>query len=354
LTLRPRNTDSIALLAIASLLKQGEGNPVVLPDPQTALLHQYVFFAHQATRKLRAIRIDIQRQLDRIWPGAVVNIRRFKRAHPDMSPPVPIVQTRPLERQSIRLLLEHAPNPYLVRDLGIDGIIDLFHRHDARCGPATAGRIWNCANNSLLQPPQIVAVYVSGLELLVADEDHWLQRHQWAEEHLETIAHATPARHLLSIRGISPLWAAYYLDLIGYPPRFDWADQVWAYVGFDTVIDQSGDDDPNKRFCTSRRGDPFYRHVLSWMATLVAGHHPTFGQVFIAAEERGKGVWGAAIHTARKLHRLCFRLILDDRPYRDDTHPDDFARWRTYWLAYRQHRSKPKEHPHPGPWLPTR
>jgi len=30
-----------------------------LPDPQTARLHQYVFFAHQATRKLRAIRIDL-------------------------------------------------------------------------------------------------------------------------------------------------------------------------------------------------------------------------------------------------------------------------------------------------------
>jgi len=354
LTLRPRNTDRIALLAISSLLQQGQGSPATLPDPQTATLHQYAFFARQATRKLKAMRIDVQRQFDRIWPGAVVNLKRFKQAHPDLPTPKPIVQTKPLERESVRLLLEHCPNPYLVRTLGIQGIIDLFHRHGARCGPATATKIWNCATNSLLSPPEIVAVYVAGLDQLLADEDHWLQRHQWAEEHLEAIARATPARHLLSIRGISPLWAAYYLDLVGYPPRFDWAGQVWAYVGFDTVLDQSGDDDPEKRFRISRRGDPFYRHVLTWMANLAAGHHPTFGQVFIKAEERGKGVWGAAVHTAHKLHRVCFRLLVDNRPYRDDTHPDDFPRWRAYWLAYRQHRSRPKEHPHPGPWRPTR
>lgn len=352
LTLRPRSTDSIALLAISNLLRQGQGTPAALPDPNVATLHQYVFFSRQASRKLKAARIEIQRQFDRIWPGAVVNVSRFKRAHPDLPIPRPVVQSKPLERISMRLLLEHCPNPYHVRDLGLQGIIDLFHQHDARCGPVTASRIWDCANNCLLRSPEIVAVYVTGLQQLLADENHWLQRRRWAEDCLEAIAHVTPARHLLSIRGMSPVWAAYYLDLVGHPPRFDWADQVWAYVGFDTILKQSGDDNPDKQFGISRHGDPFYRHVLTWMATMVAGHHPTFGQTFIAAEERGKGIWGAAIHTAHKLHRTCFRLLLDDRSYRDDTHPDDFARWRNYWVAYRQHRSK--KSPHPGPWRPTR
>lgn len=354
LTLRPRNTDAIALQAIASLLLQGQGTPATLPDPNVALLHQYVYFAHQATRKLRAIRIEIQRQFDRVWPGAVVNLKRFQRAHPDLPLPTPIVQTKPLERVSVRTLLEHCPNPYHVRELGIQGIIDLFHRHGERCGPKTAAKILNCAQNSLLSPLPVVQTYIVGLQQLLSDENHWLQRQQWAEEHLETIVYETPGRHLLTIRGLTPRWVAYYLDLVGYPPRFDWADQVWAYVGFDTVLDQSGDDDPNRRFCISKRGDPFHRHVLTWMAVLVATHHPTFGQTFIAAEGRGKGYWGAAIHTAHKLHRTCFRLLLDNRPYRDDTHPDDFARWYNYWIAYRQHHSEPDKHPHPGPWHPTR
>jgi hypothetical protein len=354
LTLRPRNTDPMALLALSNLLQQGQGNPATLPDPNTALLHQYVFFAHQATRKLKAVRIDIQRHFDRIWPGAVINLKRFQRAHPDLPTPTPIVQSKPLERQRVRLLLQHCPNPYHVRHLGVEGIIHLFHQHGARCGSVIAGRIWNCAHQSLLSPPEIVEVYVQGLQHLLDDEAHWLQRQQWAQEQLQTIVFHTPARHLLSLRGLSPRWAAYYLDIVGYPPRFDWADQVWAYVGFDTILDQSGDDNPDKKFCISRRGDPFHRNVLSWMGILVASHHPTFGQTFIAAEERGMGIWGATIHTAHKVHRTCFRLLLDNRPYRDDTHPHDFARWRAYWLAYRQHRRDPKKHPHPGPWRPTR
>ena len=129
--------------------------------------------------------------------------------------------------------------------------------------------------------------------------------------------------------------------------RFDWANQVWAFVGFDTVLNLSGDDNPQQRFAISR-------HVLTWMTSLVAGHQPTFGLTCIAAEERGMGLWGAIIHTAHKLNRTCFRLLLDDRPYQDDTHPDDFARWHSYWLAYRQRRANPKLHPHPGPWHSTR
>jgi hypothetical protein len=354
LMLRPRNTDPIALWAISNLLRQGQGNPATLPNPDMALLHQYVFFAHQAARKLKAIRIDINRQFDRIWPGAVMNVKRFQQAHPDLPIPIPIVKSKPLERESVRLFLEHCPNPYHVQDLGLEGIIHLFHEHDLRCGSVTAGRILDCAHNSLPYPPEMVEVYIQGLQLLLDDEAHWLQRRQWAEEQLKIIVLDTPARHLISIRGIASLQAAYYLDLVGYPLRFDWADQVWAFVGFDTALNQSGDDNPDKRFHITRRGDPFYRNLFSWMGIQVAGHHPTFGQTFIAAEERGMGLWGAALHTGHKVHRTCFRLLLDDRPYRDDTHPKDFGHWRSYWIAYRKHRRKPKQHPHPGPWRPTR
>jgi hypothetical protein len=222
LSLRPRNTDPIAWQAIAALLQPGQGTPATWPEPQVAQLHQYVFFARQAMRRLRATRNDLLRHFDRIWPGAVVNLRRFRRAHPDLPEPIPIVQSNPLERLAFRILVEHCPNPYQVR------------------------------------------------------------------------------------------------------PRLK----------------------------ITRRGDGFHRHTRTWMANLVAGHHPTFGQTFVAAEERGLGVWGAAIHTAHKLNRTGFRLLLEDRPYRDDTPPNNFPRWRHYWWAYRKHRRQPNHYPHPGPWRP--
>lgn len=353
LVLRSRKSDQIDLLAMRNLLQQGQGNPAVLPTAEIAALNQSVALSRQAAHKLKACRIDLCREFDRIWPGAIVNVKRFRRAHPDMPVPMPIVQTKPLERLTFRVLLEHAPNPYDVRKLGIQGIVDLFHQHDVPCGKKTAQRILACANQALPPPKPLVAVYLQGLSQLRQDEQHWFTRQTLHESQLAGFVQDTPARFLLSINGISPTYAAYYLSLVGAPPFFDWPDQVWAYIGFDPLQSQSGDSDPNHHFKISRRGDPFDRNVLTWMACLAAGHHPTFGLAFIQAEQRGLHTWGAAIHTAHKLNRTCFRLLLDQRPYRDATHPDDLARWRSYWLAYRQHRKSPATSPAPPPWRPT-
>jgi hypothetical protein len=349
---RSRKTDRIDLWAMSNLLQQGQGSPAVLPDSNHAMLTQYVYFDRQATHALKAIRIDEIRQFDRIWPGAIVNVKRFKQTHPDLPVPRPIVETKPFERDTFRVLFEHCPDPYQVRALGLTGIIALLHEHEVRCGPVTAQRILDCAARALLSPREVVAVYIQGLEQLRADEAHWLARQVWAEQHLEDMVAATPARQLLTIRGLSAPWAARYLDLVGAPPVFDWPDQVWACVGFDLIEKQSGDS--TKTYGISHRGDPFHRQTLVWMANLVAGHHPTFGQVFMAAESRGLGVWGAAIHTAHKLNRVCFRLLAEDRPYVDDTHAEDFTRWRSYWIAYRQYRRDPKQFDDPGPWKPSR
>ena len=55
---------------------------------------------------------QLRQQLDRLWPGAVVNVGQFRKAHPDLPQPTPIIQTRPLQRDRLRVLLAHCPNPY--------------------------------------------------------------------------------------------------------------------------------------------------------------------------------------------------------------------------------------------------
>ena len=146
---------------------------------------------------------------------------------------------------TFRLLLQHAPDPYLVRALGIQGIIKLFHDHQTSCGPKIAQRILACANQALPPPGPLVAVYRQGLEQLRQDEQHWLERHDSLLAQLASFVQNTPAQFLLSINGISPTLAAHYLSLVGAPPFFDWPDQVWAYVGFDPIQSQSGDSNPN-------------------------------------------------------------------------------------------------------------
>lgn len=348
---RTRKSDEIDLLAMRSLVEQGLSNPIRLPTPEVAALNQLVALMLHTAEKLKACRIDLCREFDHIWPGAIVNVQRFCRAHPDLAIPTPIVDTKPFERATFRTLLEFAPDPYLVRSLGIEGITTLLRSHNVRCGPKTAQHILECANQALPPPAPLVAVYRQGLEQLRQDEKHWLDRQKLLAAQLDSLIQQTPARILLSINGISSLLAAYYLSLVGSPPYFEWADQVWSYVGFDPVQCQSGDSNPNRHFRISRHGEAFYRHVLTWMACLVAGHHPRFGLTFVQAEQRGLGLWGAAIHTAHRLNRVCYRMLLDQRPFQDPTSPEDVARWRTYWLDYRRYRKSPTTVAAPSPWV---
>lgn len=349
-TLRPHKTDPLDLLAISQVLRQGYGQPVPTLDPATARLHQQVFLAHQAARQLKATHLQILRQVDRLWPGALVKTGPFARTHPDLPAPTPLIGTRPLERTTFRVLLEHCPNPYTVRELGPTGLITLFHQHGARCGPVTAQRIYDNAVQALLPGPDHLAVYLEVLQALLADEAHWQERRATAEATLVALTTETPARHLLALPGLTARQAAYYFSLIGAPPRFTCASQVWAYVGFDPIRQASGDS--AHTYTLSRRGDACYRHLLTWMAVLVASHHPTFGLCWQAAETRGLGYWGAAIHTAHKLNRLCFALITEDRPWVDATPPEDLPRWHTYWVAYHQQRQNPHR-PDPGVWTPS-
>lgn len=351
LTLRHSKTDPIDLRAISSLLQQGQGNPAYMPQPKTTMLCQQVYLARQTAKRLKQVERVLMNQIDMIWPGALVNIKRFRQAHPDLDPPEPLVKTKPFERQRFRVIMEHCPNPYQVMALGETGLRALFHQQNQRCGPKTAAHIVACAKQAMLNPPEVVEVYCQALSDLWQDETRWRTHLETIEEQWDSLIDQTPAQHLVAIPGMSATLAARYLALVGGPPRFEWADQLWKYVGFDAIVSDSGD--RRKTYSISRQGEAHHRNLLSWMACCVAGHHPTFGLHFIKAEQRGKGIWGAAIHTAHKLNRLCFRLIVDDRPYQERLNPDDVQRWRAYWLAYRKHQKSPQKHPHPGNWRAT-
>jgi hypothetical protein len=62
--------------------------------------------------EMRRLRNQIILQMDHLWSGAFVNVQRFKYFHPDLEPPVPLVETRPLERKLVQAILTHCPNPY--------------------------------------------------------------------------------------------------------------------------------------------------------------------------------------------------------------------------------------------------
>jgi hypothetical protein len=109
---RVRKTDAIDTQAIARCLQQGDVMPARLPDGHALLFQQWALRFRRTQHNKRRLENHLMTQMDRLWPGAFVNVKRFKRQHPDLDPPVPLVETRPLERKLVQVILTHCPNPY--------------------------------------------------------------------------------------------------------------------------------------------------------------------------------------------------------------------------------------------------
>ena len=238
---RKRKTDAIDLVAIARCLRDGDSQPAFLATDQELRLQLWGKAFRQNHRERRRLTIQILSQLDRLWPGAVVNVKRFRRAHPDLDAPAPLVRSKPLERQRLRAILAHCPNPYHFLALDQDGILAFFRQHVGRCGPVTAQQAYQVVHNAVLPPPDVAALIADQLQ---ADFARYLdfERHYLAlAQQAEILVPGSSAAVLDTIPGVSPLLAARYLAHLGHPQRFTRAAQVWSFAGFDPVTEESGD-----------------------------------------------------------------------------------------------------------------
>lgn len=313
-THRCRKTDAIDVVAMANLLADGLGNPVPLLDLPTQHLRlalgQMRRLAHQQVR----LAVELLRALDRLWPGAIGNRARYARAHPDRPPLLHLVDTRPLERTRLRLLLAHCPDPHALRALGADGIRQLFHTHGERCGEATVGRILAVLEQSVLPPPPISAILAAQLQQRFALYCDYEQQIAASEAQAVDLLPQTRGQILTSVPGISPILAARYLAGIGEVSRFAAARQIWSFAGFDLNVADSGNLRPSGSI--SQRGSPYLRNTLYQMGYLATLHCPDAIRLYTSARDRGLDEVPATIHVANKVNRICFALLSSQQPYR--------------------------------------
>jgi hypothetical protein len=150
--LRHRKNDPRDLAAMFDLMTRGLGNPAFLPTGVEMLIRNEVGFIRAQSRLLGRLERQLLQQFDRLWPGAVVNVAKFSTAHPGVDKPTPIIQTHPFQRQRIRVLLQHCPNPYHLRALSDPEILDLYRSHATRAGPALLNVLRTWAEHAVLLP----------------------------------------------------------------------------------------------------------------------------------------------------------------------------------------------------------
>ncbi|MCB0194571.1 MAG: IS110 family transposase [Anaerolineae bacterium] len=226
---------------------------------------------------------------------------------------MPLVLSKPLERQRVRALLQHCPNPHHFLALGQDGIQAFFRQHIGRCGPKTAQIAFNWANQALLPPPELAPLLADQLQ---AEFHFYLaveSQLQALIDQADQLVPGSPAAVLTSVPGISPLLAARYLAHLGHPQRFTHAQEIWAFAGFDVVTEESGDF--RRVGHITKKGSPGLRDTLFLIGLHTARQVPAIGRAKQRALARGKSDIAATIHAAHKANRICHHLLFHQIPF---------------------------------------
>jgi len=339
--LRHRKSDPLDLAAMFDLSLRGLGQAAFLPTGVELLVRQEVGFIRAQSRLLRRLQRQLWQQLDRLWPGAAVNVAQFKRAHPGLPAPTPIVQTRPFERDTLRVLLLHYPNPYHLKALSDDELLALFRQHMGRCGPATLKTLRTWAKNAVLLPKNIAEPLAEQLQRLF---NQYLTVQNLVEEahgRLIPLIPHTPAHHIVAIPGLGDYDAARYYAGLGSIGRFHRSAEVWAFMGFDPICDGSGDK-PERIGHLSKHGDPNFRDALYLMSYRVAQNYAPVGLTFANAFLRGKCEVEATLHAAHRVNRICFHLIKNDEPFQDQSTPKLEAEYTRRWQLFKAEKKKRK------------
>jgi transposase len=341
--LRHRKTDPRDLAAMLDLMLRGLGQPAFLPTNTELLVRQEVGFIRGQAKLLGHMESQLRQQIDRLWPGAIVNIQQFKKAHPDLPKPTPIIQTRPLQRDRLRVLLRYCPNPHDLCALSDQAILDLYREHVGRAGPALLNTLRTWADNAVLLPTDVSTPLAEQLQRLFTQYLYAETLIEDGRGRLMPLVPKTAARHLPAIPGLGVYDAACYLAGLGSVPRFLHAGQVWAFAGFDPLQDGSGDR-PERVGHLSKHGDPAFRDALYMMSYRVAQNYAPLTLTFLNAFDRGKSEVEATIHAAHRVNRICFHLMQHDEPFvshsTDRLDAERVRRWAQFKRLKKRRKSR--------------
>ena len=310
---RRRKSDALDVEAIAYCLRNGLGHPARLAQGSAFRFSTWAAAYRRAFRDRQRLQNSLLALLDRIWPGALVDVRAFRKAHPDMAEPDPLIKSNPLRRDMVRILIEFAPDPYEWRRWSLADICDFFHSHDYPCGDSKSTRMHRVAHQAMLLPSDLIDDLLGYLQCL------W-QRYLLLDQELdrlrsmvEWLVPDTPAAVLTTVPGIGAFLAAGYLAYVLDADRFSRADRIWSLAGFDVQQEESGDMFYQGHI--SRRGNPGFRNILYSIGFETSQYCPALQRTKNHALQRGLGPVGAVVHVAHRANRICFRLLRDQIPY---------------------------------------
>ena len=294
-------SDIIDLNAIARCLISNKGGRQVIPEGIYYNLQRATRTRRKFVQRETSSKNTITSLVDRIFPGLWDK---------DNS-----IFSDKWGKASL-LLLQHYPHPHQIIRLGEKRLTQFLRKHNTKLGEETSHKIISAAKNCLTKPQEELKMDIFALNAHIKVLLIYQEIIPQLQQEIASLLIQTPGIYLLSVDGISLIYASEFTGEVGDITRFAYAQQIISFAGSSSRKFSSAEYQAENLPIT-RFGSAFLRTTLNQIALSLNAWCDPFHHYYTkkALEKKDKpGI--ARIATGNKFVKLAFALMKKEQLYR--------------------------------------
>jgi transposase len=292
--IRKCQTDAIDARHIATLIKNGEHRPALVPGELAMTCRQLTRLRYDLIRRTSRIKQTLWSRVHPVWP-------EYESLFKD-----------PLGKTGRKLLVT-APTPADVLALAEPELNELLRKTSrGKFGPAHAAKIRQAAAHTVGMRRGLEGARI-GIRALLNQIEALRPIREQLEADITTLADRLPV-YLFTLPGADALKAASLFGETDPIETFTSSSQLVAFAGLDPIVSQSGEYQAPHRHI-SKRGSPFLRKTLWGMTLRALQQEGDLQSYWLRKRREGVHHLAAVTATAIKLCHVIWRILTDRRDY---------------------------------------
>lgn len=292
--IRKCQTDKIDARHIATLVKNGEHRPALVPGELATTCRQLTRLRYTLIHQTARIKQTLWSRLHPVWP-------EFESLFKD-----------PLGKTGRKLLM-HAPTPVDVLSLPEQEVVELLQKTSrGKFGSAQAAKVRQAAAQTVGMHRGQEGAHI-GIRSLLTQIEALRPIREQLEAEITALADRLPT-YIFTLPGADPLKAVSLFGETDPVETFRTPSQLVAFAGLDLVVSESGEYKAPHRHI-SKRGSPFLRRTLWGMTMRSLQREGDLRSYWLRKRREGLHHLAAVTATAIKLCHATWRILTDRRDY---------------------------------------
>ena len=292
--IRKCKTDKADAFHIASLLKNGDYKPALVPGELAMTARQLTRLRYHLIGTTTRIKQRLRSKLHPVWPEYETLLAN------------PFCQTG-------KSLWRLAPTPQDVLVVPSEQLADLIRRTSrGKYDQKLAQGVRQAAEHSVGLHRGLEGFRAS-IRILLDQLEALEPIRTRLEQHIRRLAEQLPD-YLLTLPGADPIRAVSLYGEVDPIQTFTAPSQLVAFAGLDPAVFQTGTYDAPRR-AIAKRGSPYLRRTLWGMAHRAIYLEGDLRDYWLRKRGQGKHHLAAVTAAAAKLARIAWRILTDKRPY---------------------------------------